>query len=474
MKKKIIISITLTLIILAGHLIAVYGQQKQINSIKFGRLQPPAGSRLHVSAYILDDEILQTSPGACDYTKLAMPVLKDSFLNYQLGDCVIAGAYHAPVGTATGNARHLFHATKAQIVADYSRICGYKPGHPETDNGCDMPAAMNYWQKHGFADGTKIVGWFDIDPSNIGQIKLAIYLFENLYFGMNMPYAWVDPAPNSNGFIWDVAGEPDQNLSHCVSGVAYTNDGVIIDTWGLKGLITWAAIAKYCAANVGGELHVMVTPDVLIRGTQKAPNGIAWQTLIADANAMGANIPVKHHKTNALAENTSDQTDQADDHIFQSKFVTVHYSDSDQLESFAKKIHASAFTRTLNQVLVGRGGRLSSQSELGEFLDELLERVQLVLDMPTLNSHVEIQIHENIEEVSAVYSQITGGYSDAPSFYCRKTNTIHIQTQHLTVGMLTHELGHAVMGHYFAIQPPEKISEMLSQYVDKEIEAGNF
>jgi len=164
----------------------------------------------------------------------------------------------------------------------------------------------------------------------------------------------------------------------------------------------------------------------------------------------------------------------ADELTFQSKFCTIHYSDSDQLARFAGKIRAGAFTHALNQILVGRGGSPSNQTELGEFLDALFKRVQLALDMPMPKLHVEIQIHKNVEEVRAAYTQLTGGSSNAPSFYWKKSNTIHIQPENLTVGMLAHEMGHAVLDHYFAIQPPEKIAEMLCQYVDKEITAGNF
>jgi STE24 endopeptidase len=32
--------------------------------------------------------------------------------------------------------------------------------------------------------------------------------------------------------------------------------------------------------------------------------------------------------------------------------------------------------------------------------------------------------------------------------------------------VIAHEMGHAAIDHYFAIKPPEKIAEMLAQYVD--------
>lgn len=164
----------------------------------------------------------------------------------------------------------------------------------------------------------------------------------------------------------------------------------------------------------------------------------------------------------------------ADDLVLQSKLCTVHYNDPDQLEKFAGKIRPSLVTRTLNQVLVASGGGHQSQPEFGEFLDELFKRVQLILDMPMPKLRVEIQLHKNVKEVLAAYAELTGGPGDAPAFYWKKSNTIHIQAERLTIGMLAHEMGHAVLDHYFAIQPPVKIAEMLCQYVDKEVTAANF
>ena len=158
----------------------------------------------------------------------------------------------------------------------------------------------------------------------------------------------------------------------------------------------------------------------------------------------------------------------AADLVLQTKYCTIHYSQPSQLESFAARIRAGAVNRTLNQVFGGMGGS-SSQADLAEFVDSLFKRVQLILDMPMPKLRVEIQIHRDEREVAQAFRQITGGSSNAPSFYWKSTNTIHTQPESLTVGMLAHEMGHCIIDHYFAIQPPTKIAEMLCQYVDMEV-----
>lgn len=259
-------------------------------TVKMGRKRAVSnGPRLQLKNYLR--QALPVAPATCDYSPAAGRVLANIYGNDTLGDCVIAGGYHI-VGVETGNAGKLFSATNAQIIADYSAIGGYVPGDESTDQGCNEETALNYWQTHGFADGTKILGWLAVDATNKAEVMAAMYLFENLVFGIELPDAWISPFPSSSGFTWDVAGQADPNNGHCVVGVGYTTAGVKIDSWGLFGTLTWAAIAEYCIATNGGELYVMLTSDQLTKGQTKAPNGVAWTDIISDFDSMGGNVPV--------------------------------------------------------------------------------------------------------------------------------------------------------------------------------------
>ena len=259
-------------------------------NVKFGRKRPVAHCpRLSLKNYL--GTVPVTPPVSVEYSAKAMLALTNVYENDVLGDCVIAGGYHI-VGVATGNATGTpFVASTAQITADYSAIGGYVPGDPSTDNGCDEQTALNYWTQHGFANGTKLVGWMAVDATNMQEVMAAMYLFENLYFGIELPDAWVTPFPSSPGFVWDV-GTPDPNNGHCIMGVGYNAQGVQIDSWGMIGTVTWAAVAALCAGAGGGELYVMLSPDQLAKGQTKAPNGFNWTQLATDFNAMGGKVPV--------------------------------------------------------------------------------------------------------------------------------------------------------------------------------------
>ena len=51
-------------------------------------------------------------------------------------------------------------------------------------------------------------------------------------------------------------------------------------------------------------------------------------------------------------------------------------------------------------------------------------------------------------------------------FYFHDDKTIYISTEDLTLGMLGHEMAHAIISHYFVVPPPTKVQEVLSGYVD--------
>jgi hypothetical protein len=262
--------------------------------VKFGRKRPVAiGPHLKLRNYLRAN--LPAPPSSCDFTPAAETSLRNVYLNDQLGDCVIAGANHI-AGVETGNAGSVWVASDAQITADYSAVGGYVPGNPSTDNGCNLQDALNYYTSHGFANGTKLLGWLAVDATNQQEVMTACYLFENLYFGIELPDAWINPFPSGDGFIWDV-GTPDPENGHCVIGAGfggsgYTSSGVKIDTWGIFGCLTFAAIAKLCTGPSNGELYVMLSPDQLTKGQAKAPNGVAWTDLLADFDSMGGTVPL--------------------------------------------------------------------------------------------------------------------------------------------------------------------------------------
>ena len=162
-----------------------------------------------------------------------------------------------------------------------------------------------------------------------------------------------------------------------------------------------------------------------------------------------------------------------EEHVYESKLVTIHYNDEHLLDEFEDRIRPSGFTYALNTIFLGESG-VSKDASLGEFVDTLFKRVQQILGMPQPSLRVKIQLLKDQKDVSWTFASITGRPTKAPAFYWKKTNTIYLQPQKLSTGILAHEMAHVIIDHYFVIRPPSKIAEMLCQYVDKEISSQPF
>jgi hypothetical protein len=272
-------------------------------TFKLGRKRPVARCpRFALKNYLTRG--MPAPPPAIEYTKPAAAALSKIYENDKLGDCVIAGMAHV-VGVLTGNSgTKPFLYSDAEIIGLYSAIGGYVPGDPATDQGCDEQTALNYWENNGAlpphttspTGSHKIAGWMTVDATNLEECRTALWLFENLYFGVELPDAWINPEPSGSGFVWDIAGAPDPNNGHCFVGVGYTAAGITIDTWGMTGLMTNAALGKYPIQASNGETYTVVSMDGIGRASQKAPSGFDWSQLIADFDSMGGNVSAVLHR----------------------------------------------------------------------------------------------------------------------------------------------------------------------------------
>jgi hypothetical protein len=252
-----------------------------------GRTHPRArGPRLSLKNY-LDHACLAPAPD-CDYTGTAQG-LSDVLANDQLGDCTCAGVLHA-LEAILGAAGTPVAFTAQQAITLYSLACGYNPNDPSaTDQGGDELAVLDYVAEHGI-DGQglhQIAGSILVDATNEAEVRWAVWALCNVYFGVALPDAWVNPFPSGSGFTWG-PGSPDPSNGHCFVGNKTSAAGVGIDTWGEEGLVTFPAVAQLAVPSAYGELHTIVTKELIAQASQKTPAGFAWQDLLADLSAIGA------------------------------------------------------------------------------------------------------------------------------------------------------------------------------------------
>ncbi|MBV9287081.1 MAG: hypothetical protein JO288_04535 [Hyphomicrobiales bacterium] len=252
-------------------------------TFKLGRRRPLAhGPRLRFGHFLRADAP-PPPPAVANYVKSGSAPIQDAMGdilgNDDFGDCTCAAVGHClDVLRANNNSAKKWRpATRADALEFYSRVTdpSFDPETGANDNGADEVTVLNIWQKQGFfADGSgKIAAWAQVDPSNETEVKQAIFLNGNVYFGVPLPDRWVNPMPRISGFTWDVAGDADPDNGHAFYGYGYSAKGVLIDTWGMSGTITWPALKAYCDPHVGGGLYTVFGPDWISSVTQKSPSG---------------------------------------------------------------------------------------------------------------------------------------------------------------------------------------------------------
>ena len=215
---------------------------------------------------------------------MAQAAWTDPLGNDNYGDCFWAGTMReawmrmASAGTPI---------TYSPADAANATVAAYEAymGHPvsQGDEGTDALAGMNFWQQHGVAmpDGSvhKIGSYVWVNPQDADEIVTAFNLFDGMGFGLEFPASWefLD--------VWDETMESPEG-GHWVAGVndvLVTPDGIEIDSWGTKRILTFAAIA-----TKADEIGVMIAPD-MFGPNGKSIAGFDAEQLQADEKALAVN-----------------------------------------------------------------------------------------------------------------------------------------------------------------------------------------
>ena len=146
------------------------------------------------------------------------------------------------------------------------------------------------------------------------------------------------------------------------------------------------------------------------------------------------------------------------------KYATICYANEKGLQRFTKSIgKGSSFFSD---------GSEKDPSETGKKVDSLVERVSRLLDMHPFDLYINIYVYQNHNEIERAYTHMTtlGVFGRIPiAFYSHKNRTIHVSVENISAGILAHEIAHAVINFYFPEPPPERMQEILAQYVDKHL-----
>jgi len=187
--------------------------------------------------------------------------------NDRAGDCVWAGAAHETILWSTeahsGPDGGPVPFTDQAVLSDYSKVTGYDPADPSTDQGTDVRAALSYRRKTGIVDAQgqrhKIGAYVALEPGNHSHIAAAMYLFGAVGIGFQFPGSAMDQF--NAGQPWRVAAGSQIEGGHYVPLVARRHHFLDCVTWAKVQPLTWTFFAAYC-----DEAWAILSPELLTGG----------------------------------------------------------------------------------------------------------------------------------------------------------------------------------------------------------------
>lgn len=149
----------------------------------------------------------------------------------------------------------------------------------------------------------------------------------------------------------------------------------------------------------------------------------------------------------------------------QSRYVTVRYSNKQLLHDFNDEL---VFNRKLRYYL-RKKNIVTVQDEVIAKLDVLIEKAEVVLDMFPPNLHITVVLLGTRKDVGRVYKSKYGKKANHIAYYSLKEKTIYISVDNTKLRVIAHEIGHAIVDHYFKVRPPYNIHELMAQFTEKHI-----
>jgi Zn-dependent protease with chaperone function len=110
---------------------------------------------------------------------------------------------------------------------------------------------------------------------------------------------------------------------------------------------------------------------------------------------------------------------------------------------------------------------LTTEQRISARLTIILMRVKQILGM---NPQMQIRVYKTRQDMDDAYEQMFGSSTRFKSFYVHHFKSVFTNEQDFLDSVMAHELGHAVIDHYFTVPPPPQMAELMAQYVDAHLD----
>ena len=149
-----------------------------------------------------------------------------------------------------------------------------------------------------------------------------------------------------------------------------------------------------------------------------------------------------------------------------SRYATLRYGSVDDLKELNDELYIG---RSLHRMM-NKKDVVTVEDEVMAKIDIIIEKAQVVLDMFPDNMHITVVLLPNAREVGRVYQQKYGRRANHIAYYSLSEDTIYISVNDTSLEVFSHEVGHAVVDHFFQVRPPYNIHELMAQFTSKHIQ----
>jgi hypothetical protein len=110
-------------------------------------------------------------------------------------------------------------------------------------------------------------------------------------------------------------------------------------------------------------------------------------------------------------------------------------------------------------------------------IDQIFRNNQALLQMHGKIAKIAIFVYGTQREIKHAYDDIVSTYDVSPGcynehivgFYFHPKKSVYVSLDTVTEGIIAHELGHAIIDHYFIVRPPTNTAEILARYLDEHL-----
>jgi len=143
------------------------------------------------------------------------------------------------------------------------------------------------------------------------------------------------------------------------------------------------------------------------------------------------------------------------------QYATITYDNEKLLRQFNKEVSLGGLS-----YLTRNKTSITADDEIKNKLDAVVERIETILDMFPRELKFKVVLLPSDADVQKIYRTKYGKTVDYIAFYSPRDKTVFFSVDDISLDVLAHELTHVILDYYFGVSPPEKIHEVLAQFVE--------